>query len=192
MYLLSIIPVGLTPGTKPLDPNDKVSSIEKKIKDLEGLLSSSWLGQDFDADLQIPGSQRLDQKYYGGNEVKVYLVKKDLEDARKEDIELRKELGMTSPDTNRLDEINYKILAAEQRMRDLNGLAEAIKKDEEFDADPNIPGVQPVSGLSTPQNPNGAHDLNLINFVMTQTELYKKELEAAKEFWKSLNLTPTT
>ena len=180
MYLLSIIPVGLAPGIKPIDPSDKIEVVEVKIKNLEGLLTSEYLGGTFDADPYTAGDQRLDDKYYGSNGVKVYLVKKDLEDARKEDLELRKELGMTGSNINRLAEIHNKLAVADQRLRDLNGLAEALKKGEVYDADPNTPGIQGVSGVNN-------HDLNEVIATLEITNLYNRTLEDAKTFWKSLN-----
>ena len=88
--------------------------------------------------------------------------------------------------SDRLAEIRNKIAVAEQRVRDLEGLLTALILGQDFDADPNNPGVQVVSGLNTPQNPNGAKDANVVRQELYRARAYEGELRTAENFWNEI------
>ena len=88
--------------------------------------------------------------------------------------------------SDRLAEIINKIAVAEQRVRDLEGLLIALILGQPFDADPNTAGVQVVSGLNTPQNPNGANDANVVRQELYSARAYEGELRTAENFWNEI------
>ena len=88
--------------------------------------------------------------------------------------------------SDRLAEIRNKIGAAEQRVRDLEGLLTALILGQNFDADPDTPGDQVVSGLNTPQNPNGANDANVVRQELYRARAYEGELRTAENFWNEI------
>ena len=88
--------------------------------------------------------------------------------------------------SDRLAEIRNKISVAEQRVRDLEGLLTALILGQDFDADPNTPGIQVVSGLNTPQNPNGAEDANVVRQELYRARAYEGELRTAENFWNEI------
>ena len=88
--------------------------------------------------------------------------------------------------SDRLSEIRNKIAVAEQRVRDLEGLLTALILGQPFDADPNTGGVQVVSGLNTPQNPNGANDANVVRQELYRARAYEGELRTAENFWNEI------
>ena len=88
--------------------------------------------------------------------------------------------------SDRLAEIRNKIAVAEQRVRDLEGLLTALILGNDFDADPNTAGIQVVSGLNTPQNPNGAKDANVIRQELYRARAYEGELRTAENFWNEI------
>ena len=88
--------------------------------------------------------------------------------------------------SDRLAEIRNKIAVAEQRVRDLEGLLTALILGNDFDADPNVAGIQVVSGLNTPQNPNGAKDANVVRQELYRARAYEGELRTAENFWNEI------
>ena len=88
--------------------------------------------------------------------------------------------------SDRLAEIRNKIAVAEQRVRDLEGLLTALILGNDFDADPNTAGIQVVSGLNTPQNPNGAKDANVVRQELYRARAYEGELRTAENFWNEI------
>jgi len=100
-------------------------------------------------------------------------------------IPLLGDTGSVNP-SDRLAEIRNKIAVAEQRVRDLEGLLTALILGQPFDADPNTPGVQVVSGLNTPQNPNGANDANVVRQELYRARAYEGELRTAENFWNEI------
>ena len=88
--------------------------------------------------------------------------------------------------SDRLAEIRNKIAVAEQRVRDLEGLLTALILGNDFDADPNTAGNQVVSGLNTPQNPNGAKDANVVRQELYRARAYEGELRTAENFWNEI------
>ena len=88
--------------------------------------------------------------------------------------------------SDRLAEIRNKIAVAEQRVRDLEGLLTALILGQDFDADPSTPGIQVVSGLNTPQNPNGAKDANVVRQELYRARAYEGELRTAENFWNEI------
>ena len=88
--------------------------------------------------------------------------------------------------SDRLAEIRNKIAVAEQRVRDLEGLLTALILGNDFDADPNTIGIQVVSGLNTPQNPNGAKDANVVRQELYRARAYEGELRTAENFWNEI------
>ena len=100
-------------------------------------------------------------------------------------IPLLGDTGSVNP-SDRLAEIRNKISVAEQRVRDLEGLLTALILGQPFDADPNTPGVQVVSGLNTPQNPNGANDANVVRQELYRARAYEGELRTAENFWNEI------
>ena len=100
-------------------------------------------------------------------------------------IPLSGDTGSTNP-SDRLAEIRNKIAVAEQRVRDLEGLLTALILGQDFDADPNTPGIQVVSGLNTPQNPNGAKDANVVRQELYRARAYEGELRTAENFWNEI------
>lgn len=88
--------------------------------------------------------------------------------------------------SDRLAEIRNKIAVAEQRVRDLEGLLTALILGQDFDADPNTAGTQVVSGLNTPQNPNGAKDANVVRQELYRARAYEGELRTAENFWNEI------
>ena len=96
-------------------------------------------------------------------------------------------LGGTSVNpSDRLAEIRSKISVAEQRVRDLEGLFTALILGAQFDADPKTPGIQPVSGSVTEQNPNGANDANIVRQELYRARAYEGELRTAENFWNEI------
>ena len=100
-------------------------------------------------------------------------------------IPLTGDTGSVNP-SDRLAEIRNKIAVAEQRVRDLEGLLTALILGQDFDADPNTAGIQVVSGLNTPQNPNGAKDANVVRQELYRARAYEGELRTAENFWNEI------
>ena len=100
-------------------------------------------------------------------------------------IPLNGDTGSTNP-SDRLAEIRNKIAVAEQRVRDLEGLLTALILGQDFDGDPNQAGIQVVSGLNTPQNPNGAKDANVVRQELYRARAYEGELRTAENFWNEI------
>ena len=88
--------------------------------------------------------------------------------------------------SDRLAEIRNKISVAEQRVRDLEGLLTSLILGNDFDTDPNTPGIQVVSGLNTSQNPNGAKDANVVRQELYRARAYEGELRTAENFWNEI------
>ena len=87
--------------------------------------------------------------------------------------------------SDRLAEIRNKISAAEQRVRDLEGLLTALILGQEFDADPNTIGSQVVSGLNS-TNSDGAKDANVIRQELYRARAFEGELRTAENFWNEI------
>ncbi len=186
MFFFSIIPIPLIGANKKGSGNE-INSIEAKIKDLESFITAKDLGQDFDADYSKAGIQTISEIYYkGNNEITIDFAQKELEKARQEDLKLRSTTGLTTSDNSpidRLSEIYNHLAVAEQRIRDLQNLDQALKEHKDYDADPNTPGIQMVSGLNTMQNPNGAKDARVVEAELQKAINYQNDLKSAADFW---------
>ncbi len=88
--------------------------------------------------------------------------------------------------SDRLAEVRSKISVAEQRVRDLEGTLTALILGEQFDADPSTPGIQPVSGLDTPEHPQGHNDANVVRQELYRARAYEGELRTAENFWNEI------
>jgi len=182
MFLFSIVPIGLR-GALGDESNDEVHKLENQIKQLEGFYTSKLLGYDFDADLSAPGIQKL--QIEGLDLSNMDAVNNELEKERNQEIDLIQKIGFTLDEdpNNRLLEIQAKIRVAGQRLENLNGLKNALSLGN---ANPNTAGIQVVSGLNTPLNPNGSKDINVVMEQIKVTEAYEKMLNDAKDFWNKI------
>lgn len=171
------------------DPKNEFEKLEDKIKDLEGYLSAEILGEEYDDDPNSTGIQSL--RIEGLDLSDIGAVKNEIEKSRIEELKYIEENGHPYDDTpvsstDRLSEVRNKISVTEQRLRDLQGLMEAVAMGEPYDVDPNTLGIQTVSGLNTSQNPYGAMDMQVIKGTIEKTEAYKTFLKDAESFWEKI------
>lgn len=201
MFLLSYVPIGLT-GSYNNNPSTQIDSLEAKIQDLEGLLTATRLGDEFDANPETTEIDRLDNCYYKENgDVNIGLVQRDLKKARIEDLQLRSTSDGSTGDvpSERLEEINYRINVAVTRIMDLQKGITSLIEGQPYDTSPDVDdngdgvidesdssfGYQAISGLVTPDNPHGDLDANVIRKALREALAYKRDLESAKIFWET-------
>ena len=192
MFLFSIMPIPIDGGNQNYKPINEIDGIENTIKLLESYLTSKALGYDFDADPNTAGIQELEIPGIDINNLS--MVEEEVKKRREEEIKLIEKSGYvydSSPvsSNERWYDIKNKLVVAEQRLGDLNGLKNALMSGSgtPYDADPNTHGIQVVSGLNTPQNPHGTNDINVVNEKIKQTEAYEKVLKDAEGFWKKIS-----
>ena len=198
MFILSIIPVPISgdSNNKPVNLQNKVDTLEHTIMSLECLLTGEILGQISSIDQQgafDPQTQMLLKKLESelkeqGEEINFSdqtFVKKIMNKKREELTSVHE----TNDDDAicRLKEIDFKDQVANIRLSDLNKLLEFRKEHpfDEFDVDPQTPGIQHISGLASDK------DLNDINKEVERAEDYKKELADAKTFWDKISGFPS-
>ena len=92
-------------------------------------------------------------------------------------IPLSGDTASTNP-SDRLAEIRSKISVAEQRVRDLEGLLTSLILGNDV--------KDPVSGLNTLKNPNGAKDANVVRQELYRARAYEGELRTAENFWNEI------
>ena len=92
-------------------------------------------------------------------------------------IPLSGDTSSTNP-SDRLAEIRNKIGVAEQRVRDLEGLLTGLILGTDT--------KDPVSGLNTPENPQGSKDANVVRQELYRARAYEGELRTAENFWNEI------
>jgi len=169
MFILSIVPVPMTSGNHNVATNENnLTYLEDRLQDLESLLTAHTLQQYTEATVG------------GINNNDVDAIKAEIQRIRQKDIELRKATGGDSnvDETERLNEIEGKQAAANQRIKDLENLKQSWL-DGTWNKNPLY-----ISGVDS--NPTTG-DINEVNHELERAKAYKAEIGSMSDFWKKIS-----
>jgi len=171
MFILSIVPIPMNAGNSGKLNENNLTSIEKRIEDLEALLTAEILQQD--AGVIVDGYD---------NDVNTSdrrAIMAELKSLRQKDIELRKATGGDSnvDEAERLKEIEAKQTeGADVRIKDLEEFKTAI-----------LAGKEPPKTITGIDNDPRTVDIKDIDKEIERAKAYKAELQSFSDFWKTIS-----